>query len=554
MSDEVRETIFKYALRNAVKFEGEAGIGPVMGKVMGECESCRSDPKGTKDLVEEIVKEVNSMELQEQTDQLKEVMPEYFQEEKKSEEDRLPDLDADEVVMRLAPYPSGPLHIGNARMVVLNDEYVKRNGGKLILFYDDTIGSAEKKPLEVAYDLIKDGLEWLGVEWHETYYKSERMDLYYRYCEEILDMGEAYVCQCSAEDLREHREKGMECEHRSRSVEENKHMWKAMLDGSFEEGEAVVRIKTDMQHPDPAFRDRVLFRISKQPHPRVGDRYHVWPLLEFSWAVDDHLLGMTHVLRGKDLMMEDKMEQYIWDLLGWDGPEFLHYGMLRLEEFRLSKSDFQRKLKTGEINGWDDPRTWTLQSLRRRGIQPEAVREFIIGFGMSLTDIAVPASKLYAKNRELVDDEASRYHFITDPVKVVLDGDIDFSKTELPIHPDHPERGDRTLKISHTVYLTRKDWEEFQGKEVRLKNFCNIKLKGDKGEITGFGNKDIRKIHWLCEGIDAEVELPDGSCEVGIVEPNVTDEDIGNVVQFERYGFVRISDLAGPVKAVFGHR
>ncbi|MFO8109848.1 MAG: glutamate--tRNA ligase [Thermoplasmata archaeon] len=553
MSDDVRSIVLKYALRNAVKFHGKATVGPVMGKVMGEYEGCRKDPQDTKSLIEEVIGEVNEMSPQEQNHALRELMPEYF-EEKEEEEEHLPELDADSVVMRLAPYPSGPLHIGNARMVVLNDEYVKRHDGKLILFYDDTIGSETKKPLEVAYDLIKEGLDWLGVEWHETHYKSERMDLYYQYCEKLIEMGEAYVCQCSAERLRSYRKRGVECEHRSRTIEDNKDMWDAMLAGTLDEGEAVVRIKTDMEYPDPAFRDRVLFRISKQPHPRVGDKYHIWPLLEFSWAVDDHLLGMTHVLRGKDLMMEDKMEQYIWDLFGWDGPEFLHYGMLRLEEFNLSKSDFQRKLKTGEIHGWDDPRTWTLQSLRRRGIQPEAVREFIIGFGMSLTDIAVPASKLYAKNRELVDDRANRYHFIAEPVKVKLNGEIDINEAELPFHPDHPERGNRVLKTSDTVFLARKDWEKFQGKEVRFKNFCNIKLEGKKGEITGYENKDIRKIHWLCDGILARVEMPDGSYQEGLVEPTIESEDEGKVVQFERYGFVRLLDTKESIQAVFGHR
>lgn len=553
MSEDVRKTVLKYALENAVKFDGKAGVGPVMGKVMGECESCRGDPGGTKQLVERVVGEVNSMEPEEQIRELKALMPEFFQASEATERDPLPDLDGDRVVMRLAPYPSGPLHIGNSRMVILNDEYVKRHGGKLILFYDDTIGSDKKKPLEEAYDLIREGLEWLGVEWHETYYKSQRMEMYYEYGEKLLEMGEAYVCQCSAGDLRGYREAGRECQHRSRDVQENLELWKGMLNGDFSEGSAVVRIKTDMEYPDPAFRDRVLFRISHNPHPRVGDRYSVWPLLEFSWAIDDHMLGMTHILRGKDLMMEDKMEQYIWDLFGWDGPEFLHYGMLRVEDFRLSKSDFQRKLGEGEIKGWDDPRTWTLQSLRKRGIRPEAVREFIIGFGMSLTDISVPASKLYARNRELVDSTSNRYHFLPDPVKIELDGVPEFETTTLPLHPDHPERGERTLETKGEVYLTRKDWEEFQGREVRLKNFCNIRLEGTQGSITGYENRDIRKIHWLCQGIPATVELVDGTVDTGMVEGNVKREQAGTVVQFERYGFVKLLDLGEPIIAAYGH-
>ncbi len=551
---DVEELIRKYALKNAVKFEGEATLGAVMGKVMGECEECRKDPAGTKDRIAEVISEINELSSEEQEEELEVLMPEFFEEQEEAEIDRLPDLDAEgDVVMRLAPYPSGPLHIGNARMVILNDEYVKRNDGKLILFYDDTIGSEQKKPLHDAYDLIKNGLDWLGVECHETYYKSERMNIYYKYAKKIIEMGEAYVCECSAQELRKKREKGEECEHRNKSIDENLEHWEGMLKGAFEEGEATVRIKTDMKDPDPAFRDRVLFRISNNPHPKVGNKYHVWPLLEFSWAIDDHLLGMTHVLRGKDLVIEDRMEKYIWDLFGWEGPEFLHYGMLRVEELKLSKSDFQRRLKKGDLTGWDDPRTWSLQALWRRGIQPEAVRDFILDFGMSLTDIAVPASKLYAKNREIIDSRANRYYFLSQPVKIELEGDYPEEKAEIPRHPDFAERGMRKLKVGEEVYIPKKEWEDNQGKEVRLKNFCNIQLDGKKGTVTSIENKDILKIQWLVDGHDATVERDDSSLDHGMVEKNIDEVKENDIVQFERYGFVRAEDLER-YYFVYGHR
>jgi len=550
---EKEETIRKYALRNAVKFEGEADLGAVMSKVMGECEECRKDPQGTKELVERFISEINEMGSAEQEEELRELMPEYFEESEEEEVERLPDLDSDEVVMRMAPYPSGPLHIGNSRMVILNDEYVKRNDGKLILFYDDTIGSEKKKPLHDAYGLIKEGLEWLDVEWHETYYKSKRMDIYYDYGRKIIEMGEAYVCQCTAEELRGKREKGKACEHRSQSVEENLELWEQMLNGAFKEGEVVVRIKTDMESPDPAFRDRVLFRVSNKPHPKVGQDYHVWPLLEFSWAIDDHLLGVTHILRGKDLVIEDRMEKYIWDLFGWEDKEFLHYGMLRLEGLRLSKSDFQQRLQKGDLRGWDDPRTWSLQALKKRGIQPGAIRDFILDFGMSMTDIAVPPSKLYAKNRELIDPIANRYYFVPDPVEVRLEGDFDMEETEIRKHPDHPERGARKLATKEVVYLPKKDWEKKQGEEIRLTNFCNIELEGKIGKITGFENRNIPKIQWLCEGLDTTVELTDGSFDHGLGEKNLKNVKEDEIVQFERYGFVRIEGKE-PMTAAFGHR
>ncbi len=553
MSDEREELIKRYALRNAVKFDGEANLGPVMGKVMGESEECREDPDGTKDLIMKTIQQVNQLSLEEQKKELKGLMPEFFEEKEKQEEDTLPELDADDVVMRMAPYPSGPLHIGNSRMVILNDEYVKRYDGKLVLFYDDTIGSEKKKPLLEAYDLIKEGLEWLDVEWHENYYKSERMEIYYEYGEKIIEMGEAYVCECDAESLRKNREKGVGCEHRERSIEKNLEEWEKMLEGEFKEGEVTVRLKTDMQYPDPAFRDRVLFRVSHNEHPKVGDKYHVWPLLEFSWAIDDHLLGMTHILRGKDLVMEDKMEEYIWNLFGWEDCEFLHYGMLRLKDIKLSKSEFQQQIKNDQLRGWDDPRTWSMQSLERRGIEPDALREFILDFGLSKTDIEVPASKLYAKNRELIDEKANRYFFVKDPVCIELIGEAPLQTSEIPRHPDFPERGNREIGISDRLYISKKDWEENEGKEVRLKNLFNIELEEKKAHITDLENKDILKIQWLPDGEDCSVEMPDGSFDEGIVEKNIEEVEMGDIIQFERYGFVRILD-DDPWTAAYGHR
>ncbi len=554
MSGKRKEIIRKYALRNAIKFESEANIGPVMGKVMGECDECKKDPEGTKEMVMNIVQEVNKMTLEEQTKELEKLMPEFFEEEEKEEEDnKLPEIDSEEVVMRMAPYPSGPLHIGNARMVILNDEYTKRNNGELVLFYDDTIGSEAKRLLPEAYDMIKEGLEWLDVEWHDTYFKSDRMDIYYDYAKKILEMGEAYVCMCEQEKLSEYREKGKECDHRNHSKEKNLEFWEKMLSGAMEEGEAIVRLKTDMQHPDPAFRDRVLFRICKRNHPRVGERYSVWPLLEFSWAIDDHLLGMTHILRGKDLVMEDKMEGYIWDLFGWEKPEFLHYGMLRLKDINLSKSEFQRMLREDKLDGWNDPRTWSLQSLKRRGIRPEAVRDFILDFGMSETDIEVAPSKLYAKNRELIDPEANRYFFVPDPVKIKLKGEIEMDKAKISRHPSDPERGYRELEVSDEVYIPKQEWEDSQGKEIRLKNFCNVMIDGKEAEITDYENKDILKIQWLVDGTQVTVEKIDTEMEKGLGEKNLFESKIGDIIQFERYGFVKVLEKE-PYFVTFAHR
>lgn len=547
--------IRKYALQNAVFYEGEANPKAVLGKVLAEDESLRPKAREVSSLVEEIVAEVNALSLEDQTEELRGLAPELLVKEKGVKEIKLPDLQnvKDKVVMRLAPYPSGPLHIGNARMVLLNDEYVKKYGGKLILVYDDTIGSEEKLPIPEAYDYIKEGLDWLQVECHEIVYKSDRMDMFYQWGDRLLKEGHAYVCECNAETLRALREKEEECSHRNQTVEENQEKWLKMLDGYYGEGEAVVRIKTDMKHPNPAFRDRVLFRVSERDHPRVGDRYKVWPMLELSWAVDDHLLGVTHILRGKELVMEDMMEKWIWDVLGMEAPEFVHYGMMRLKGIKLSKSQVRREIEKGALTGISDPRTWSMQSLRRRGFRSEAIRDFVLSFGMSLTDIEVPAENLYAENRRLVDAEADRYFFVPNPVKIEIEGLPDIDTVNVPLHPDFPERGSRVVSAGSVIHLPKEDFEMNKGQKIRLKDFCNI-LLDEKSEFVSMAVEDLPKVQWVRDYLAVKVVMPDGTLMEGLGEENLKDTEEGQLVQFERFGFARIDEKGDPLVVYFAHK
>lgn len=547
--------IRKYALQNAVLYGGKASVKAVVGKVIAEDPTLKLKAREVSSLTERIVAEVNALTPQDQSDELRRIAPELLEREKTARERKLPDLPnvKDRVVMRLAPYPSGPLHIGNARMAILNDEYVKRYSGKLILVYDDTIGSEEKIPIREAYDYISEGLQWLQVDCHEIIYKSDRMELFYDWGYGLLNEGHAYVCECDARRLRALRERGEECEHRKQSIEENRKKWEDMLDGRFAEGEAVVRIKTDMNHPDPAFRDRVLFRISDREHPRVGNKYKVWPMLELSWAVDDHLLGITHVLRGKELFIEDLMEKWIWDVLGVEGPEFVHYGRMRLKGIGLSKSQVRRDIDSGILTGISDPRTWSLQSLKRRGFRPEAIRSFVLGFGMSLTDIEVPAENLYAENRKLVDAEANRYFFVPDPVKVEIEGLPDLGPARVPLHPEFPERGMREVATGSSVFLSREDFEKHRGQRIRLKDFCNIVLDV-KSRFLSLEVEDLPKVQWVHEHLQVEVIMPEGNIVKGLGERNLKDAKEGQIVQFERFGFVRIDSGGEPTITYFAHR
>src|SRR3989475_2499131 len=493
----VREIVRKYALQNAVLHSGFADPMAVIGKILAEEPALRPKAREIMAEIEAVVAEVNALDPEAQRAELEALAPELLErkEAKAAELPPLPGAEEGKAVFRLAPYPSGPLHIGNARAFLLNDEYAKRYRGRLILAFDDTIGSEEKPILPEAYDQIREGLEWAGINFHEIVYKSDRIPRHYEWAETLIGTGQAYVCECPAEKLQRLRREMKACEHRLQEADHTFAMWRAMCDWQYRGGEAGLRLKTGLAQPNPPFRDRGLFPIPGREHPPVRTKYRVWPLLEFSWAVDDHLLKITHVIRGKDLVIEDMMEEAIWDILGvGDRPHFVHFGILRFKDLELSKSRSRREVEAGRLTGYDDPRTWSLQSLKRRGIRSAALREVVLSFGLSLTDVEVPVETLYSENRKLIDKDANRYFFVPDTVSVEIEGLPPVGPLKVPLHPDFPGRGERVLPVASKVHVPREDFEKFRGKEVRLKDFCNVVLD-HRAKFLSMENPDTPTNH-----------------------------------------------------------
>lgn len=553
-----KRSILKHALTNALQHDGKADVQAVLGKLISETPEIRGSIKVVIPEIKKVVKLVNSYSQKKQEQELKK-MGVKLEKKKAKEKEGLPDLpnaEIGKVVMRLAPYPSGPLHIGNARMIILNDEYVKKYRGKLFLVIDDTIGSEEKFITPESYDLIIDGLKWLGVKYNELIYKSDRLEIFYEFAEKLISENLAYVCECDSETLRKNRMEGIECLHRNRSAEENLSEWKGMLSGKYKEGDVVLRLKTDMKHPNPAFRDRVLLRVVERQHPRVGNKYRVWPMLEFSWAIDDHLLGITHIVRGKDLVMEDMMEEFIWNKLGWKKPEFIHFGLLNIKEAKLSKTQARKAIETGTYSGWDDPRTWSLQSLKRRGIKPEAIRSFIIDMSLSLADVTVPAEILYAENRKIIDQLANRYFAVFDPVGISIEGKTKTREIEAPLHPDFKGRGNRKITVDlQKVYVEREDFEKFKNEKIGLMNLFSIKLNKNSKITSERVEMDIQKIHWVSEPhVEINMIMPDGSTKKGIAEPGLKNVKTDEIVQLQRVGFARIDEKNGQITLYFAHK
>ncbi len=384
----------------------------------------------------------------------------------------LPDLEKAEngVVMRFAPNPSGPLHIGHARAAALNDAYVKQYGGRYILRIEDT---DPKRVDPDAYEMVVEDLKWLGLGITETVTQSDRLSIYYDLCRQLIERGGAYVCTCDNEHFKELKQAKTACPCRDQSVEKNLELWQKMLDHGFKEGEVSVRIKTDLDNPDPAMRDFPAFRIlDAPPHPKV--KAHVYPLMNFSVVADDHLLGVTHVIRGKDHIANTRRQQYIYDHFGWQVPVYRHYGRMGIEGVVLSTSQMRLGIKEGTYTGWDDIRLGTMRALARRGISPEAVKNAMLAIGIGDTDISFSWDNLYAENRKIVDPAANRYFFVPDPVEATIEGAAPHTAHAL-LHPSDTARGTRTLEFDGKVLLPGS--EIVPGTSmVRLKDLFNVKI------------------------------------------------------------------------------
>ena len=572
-SPDVETSARRAALQNALAHDGTAQAGPIVARLLATNAELRPRAEEVRSLVSEIVAEIHGLPAAELEDRLAALGGPEAERPKPARVEapdfpELPGAVRGKVVLRMAPFPSGVLHIGNARMLFVNRLYRERYDGKLFLVFDDTAGSAEKRIETEFFELIQGDCELAGAHPDAVYYKSDRIATFYPWARRVIVKGAAYVCRCPQELLGKNRAAGVACPERTQSIGEAFDEWEKMLGGTYGPGEAVLRLKTDMKDPDPAFRDRVLLRISDIDHPRVGRKYRVWPMLEFSWAVDDIELGVTHVLRGKDLVIEDRMQRYIWDLLGIPGPFFLHWGILRVREAKVSKSKSYQEVKSGLYDGFADPRTWSLRSLVRRGISMDALRAFILSFGMSLADIEVPAETLYSENRKRIDATTVRRSFVPDPVRIEVEGyPFDLRKVALANHPDRPELGVRTVAAGPSFFLPRRDLLAHAGEEVRLKDLVNVRLP--PGPVSGAGplrvdfttreNRKLPRIQWVSTEGAVPVDMLglEGDHTSGVGEAELASARSGDIVQFERVGFVRVepggSTESRPLRVVFGH-
>ncbi|QQG40249.1 MAG: glutamate--tRNA ligase [Candidatus Aenigmatarchaeota archaeon] len=551
--------ILMHALRNALMHKGRANEGAVISKIIGAHPELRKDAKRTGELVKRVVGEVNSLSEPAQMEEALRLGV-SLEHEAKPEREGLPDLpNAQEgaVVTRFAPNPSAPLHLGHSRALLLSGLYAKKYNGRFILRFDDT-DPRTKTPMKEAYDWILEDVRWFGFEPDAIVHASDRMDTYYKYAVELLRKSHAYVCDCDTEKWKELTLAKTACPCRARDAGAQHERWLKMINGGYKEGEAVVRIKTDLNHADPAMRDWPALRIIDVPHTRTGTEYRVWPLYNLASAIDDHEFGVTHVFRGQEHQANAEKQAYLFKHMGWKEPDVATYGRLFVKGIALSKSEIVKGMKAGTYNDWEDPRLGTLRALRRRGFQPETLVHLIEHVGIKPNNATISMENLAAENKKFVDFRANRYYFVASPVEFTLSGKFTKKTAEVALHPEDEARGARTLNVKSKILLDEKDVDAYGGKEVRLKGLFNVKVDVKNKTLTYTGEaleRETPKIHWLPaeETVACTIVMDDASVLQGKAEKGVTNELIGNTVQFERFGFVRI-DNKEPFAAYFSHK
>ena len=366
MSD-TKEKIRKLALQNAIEHGGKTQDKIVLSKILGQEPSLRTQVKEIMPQITEIVSEINKVPFEDQKKQAESEFPDLLAEKPKKQEERegLPPLEGAEygkVVTRFPPEPNGYPHIGHAKAAIIDEEYAKMYGGKLILRFDDTNPEAERLEYWAA---IKVGLDWLEVKYDHTKNTSDDMELLYKKCKEMLDGNYAYVCTCKKDSISQNRREMKACKCSMGELSQNHERWEKMF-SKFKQGDAIVRYRGDMKSDNTVMLDPVMFRIIETKHPLLGDKYRVWPSYDFAVAIEDSIDGITHAFRTKEYELRNELYYEILDRLKMRKPKVMEFSRLGFEGIPVSKRILRPLIEECKVTGYDDPRLPTLESMKRR--------------------------------------------------------------------------------------------------------------------------------------------------------------------------------------------
>ena len=458
----------------------------------------------------------------------------------------------DEICTRFPPEPNGYLHIGHAKSILLNYGLAQKYHGKFNMRFDDTNPTKEKVEF---VESIKKDIEWLGADWEDRlYFASDYFYQMYEAAVKLIKKGKAFVCDLSAEEIREYRgtltEPGKESPYRNRSVEENLDLFERMKNGEFEDGSKVLRAKIDMASPNINMRDPVIYRVAHMNHHRTGDKWCIYPMYDFAHPIEDAIEGVTHSIC--TLEFEDHRPLYDWVVTELEyphPPKQIEFAKLYLTNVVTGKRYIKKLVEDGIVDGWDDPRLVSIAALRRRGFTPESIKKFVELCGVSKANSSVDYAMLEYCIREDLKMKRPRVMAVLNPLKLVIDNypEDQIEYLEAPNNMENPELGSRSVPFGKELYIEQEDFMEvpvkkykrlYPGNEVRLMNAyfvtCTDVEKDENGNVTvvhctydpaskGGNSPDGRKvkgtIHWVAAKTAVETE-----CRL---YENIVDEEKG---------------------------
>ncbi|PKN92895.1 MAG: glutamine--tRNA ligase [Chloroflexi bacterium HGW-Chloroflexi-6] len=520
---------------------------------------------------------------------------------------------------RLPPEPNGYLHIGHVKAFLIDYFTAKEFGGELYLRFDDTNPSKEGTEYVEA---IEDDATWLGIKWAKVTFASDYFDLLYDWAVRLIKMGLAYVDDQTQEEMSISRgtlpkgtkwgdsesaiKPGVDSPWRNRPVEENLDLLERMKNGEFPEGSRVLRAKIDMGHPNTLLRDPVMYRIMNAHHHRTGDKWHIYPMYDWSHGQNDSMEGVTHSLCSNEYIIHRPLYEWFLEKLGAFPSRQIEFSRLNLTYAMMSKRKLRKLVENGTVTGWDDPRLTTLRGMRRRGVTPEAIINFITGLGETKNDSWVEMAQFEAVIRDDLNKRALRRMAVLNPLKLIIDNYPEGQSEEMEAvnNPEDASAGVRKVQFSKVLYIEQDDFREtpppkyfrlYPGNEIRLRYAylirCVSVVKDEAGNVTevhctydpatrGGDAPDGRKvkstIHWVSaqHALPAEVRLyeqlfsverPDDGEDIEsilnpkslevlqncYVEPALGEAKAGDKIQFERTGYFCIDPDSKPGHPVF---
>ncbi len=434
----------------------------------------------------------------------------------------------DHVCTRFPPEPNGYLHIGHAKSILLNYGLSQEYHGEFHLRFDDTNPMKEKSEYVKS---IKEDIKWLGADWNDhLYFASDYFDQMYEAALKLIKKGKAFVCDLSAEEIRQYRgtlkEPGRESPYRNRSIDENLRLFEEMRVGKYSDGSKVLRAKIDMASPNINMRDPVIYRVAHMTHHNTGDKWCIYPMYDFAHPIEDAIEGITHSCC--TLEFEDHRPLYNWVVheVGYKmPPRQIEFAKLYLTNVVTGKRYIKKLVEDGIVDGWDDPRLVTIAALRRRGYTPESIRMFVDLVGVSKANSSVDYAMLDYCIREDLKKKAPRMMGILHPVKLVIDNYPENEKEELdvPNNKENPELGTRKVTFGHELYIERDDFMEepprkyfrlYPGNEVRLMNAYFVTCTGFEKDENG----NVTEIHCTYDPASRGGNSPDGRRVKGTIQ------------------------------------